>query len=155
MAFGANSKIFASYITDVVNRTNTLDANANSIKVALFGNTGTPDNTVSSANSAYAVAQWVVGNEVTSGAGWVAGGIALSTIASGFSSNVYSFGAANTANGSASTLTAVFGCLVYDHTTTGVTDQGMCFNSFGGTQSVTAGTFTILWNGGNIFQLTL
>ena len=46
------------------------------------------------------------------------------------------------------TITAAFGTLVYDHTTTspaGVTDQGICYIYFGGTQTITAGTFTILW----------
>jgi hypothetical protein len=50
----------------------------------------------------------------------------------------------------------VFGCLVYDDTlTTPVADQGVCYNYFGGTQSVTAGTFTIQWGAPGIFSLTL
>jgi hypothetical protein len=50
----------------------------------------------------------------------------------------------------------VFGCLVYDDTiTTPVADQGLCFNYFGGTQSVTAGTFTVVWSASGIFRITV
>ena len=51
------------------------------------------------------------------------------------------------AGGGNVTIAAAFGCLVYNFTISGgtVAKQGMCFNYFGGTQSVTAGTFTILW----------
>jgi hypothetical protein len=31
----------------------------------------------------------------------------------------------------------------------------VCFNYFGGTNSVTAGTLTIIWNASGIFTLTL
>jgi hypothetical protein len=50
----------------------------------------------------------------------------------------------------------VFGCLVYDDTlTTPVADQGLSYHYFGGTQSVTSGTFTIVWNASGILSLTL
>jgi hypothetical protein len=91
-----------------------------------------------------------------SNGGWAAGGVALTSVTSSFTSNVYTFDAADTANGSAATLASVFGCLVYDDTlTTPVADQGVCYNYFGGTQSVTAGTFTIQWSASGIFSLTL
>ena len=70
--------------------------------------------------------------------------------------NVYTFDAANTASGTSATLLTVFGCLVYDDTiATPVADQGLCYNYFGGTQSVTDGTFTVIWHANGIFQLTL
>jgi Flp pilus assembly protein CpaB len=155
MAFGANSKIFSAFITDALNRTAPFDLNADTPKVALFNNTGTPDQTVAAASTAYNTGQWVTANEVSNG-GWTAAGLALASITSTFSSNVYTFDAADTANGSAATLAAVFGCLVYDDTiTTPVADQGMSYHSFGGTQSVTAGTFTVVWNAAGIITLTL
>ena len=45
------------------------------------------------------------------------------------------------------TVAAAFGCLVYDNTITAgtVAKQGLCYNYFGGTQSVTAGSFTVTW----------
>jgi hypothetical protein len=54
------------------------------------------------------------------------------------------------------TISGAFGCLVYeDDLTTPVADQGVCFNYFGGTQSVTAGQFNIVWHANGIARLTL
>jgi len=151
----SNSKIFSAFITDALNNTAALDLNTDTIKAALYNNTTAPDQTVASASTAYNAGQWTTSNELSNG-GWSAGGLALGTIASGFSSNVYTFDAADTANGSAATISGAFGCLVYEDTlTTPVADQGICFNYFGGTNSVTAGTLTIVWNASGIFALTL
>lgn len=150
-----NSRVFSAFVTDALNNTAALDLNSDTIRAALFNTTTTPSQTVTAANSAYAVDQWVVGNELSNG-GWTAGGLALTSITSGFSSNVYTFDAADTANGAAATISATFGCLVYDDTlTTPVADQGISYNYFGGTQSVTAGTLTIVWNASGILALTL
>lgn len=151
----SNSKIFSSFVTDALNRTAPFDLNADTFKAALYNNTTAPDQTVAAASAAYNAGQWAVANELSNG-GWTAAGLALASVTSSFSSNVYTFDAADTANGSAATLSGVFGTLVYDDTlTTPVADQGVCFNYFGGTQSVTAGTFTIVWNASGIFALTL
>jgi len=157
MAWSA-SKIFSALVTDVLNNTTAIDLNTDaSLKVALYDNDITPDQTVTSANTAYNVGQWVTtGNEVSDGAEWAVGGVALASVTSTFSTNVYTFDAANTASGSSATLLAVFGCLVYDDTiATPVADQGLCYNYFGGTNSVTDGTFTVIWNASGIFALTL
>lgn len=155
MAWSA-SKIFVATIEDVLENTTAVDLNSDTFKAALYDNDITPDQTVASASTAYNAGQWAIsGNEVSNG-GWAAGGVALSSVTSGFSSNVYTFDATDTANGSAATLAAVYGCLVYDDTiTTPVADQGICYNYFGGSQSVTAGTLTIQWNASGIFALTL
>lgn len=149
-----NSKIFSAYVTDVFNNTTAMDNNSDSMKVALYGTTPTPDQTVTSANSAYAVAQWVVGSELTS-TGWAAGGNTLAGVTSAFSSNVYTFDANDRAGGATDTITACFGVLVYNDTTVVVVDQGMCYNYLGGSNSVVAGTFTVVWNASGIFSLTL
>jgi len=157
MAWSA-SKIFSALITDVLNNTTAIDLNTDaSLKVALYDNDITPDQTVTSANTAYNVGQWVTtGNEVSDGAEWAVGGVALTSPTSVFATNVYTFDAANTASGTSATLLTVFGCLVYDDTiATPVADQGLCYNYFGGTQSVTDGTFTVIWHVNGIFQLTL
>jgi len=157
MAWSA-SKIFSALITDVLNNTTAIDLNTDaSLKVALYDNDITPDQTVTSANTAYNVGQWVTtGNEVSDGAEWAVGGVALTSPTSVFVTNVYTFDAANTASGTSATLLTVFGCLVYDDTiATPVADQGLCYNYFGGTQSVTDGTFTVIWHANGIFQLTL
>jgi len=152
------SKIFSALVTDLMNNTTAIDLNTDaSLKVALYDNDITPDQTVTSANTAYNVGQWVTtGNEVSDGAEWAVGGVALASVTSTFTSNVYTFDAANTASGTSATLLAVFGCLVYDDTiATPVADQGLCYNYFGGTNSVTDGTFTVIWHASGIFALTL
>lgn len=152
----SNSKIFSAFVTDALNNTAALDLNADTFKAALYNNTGTPDQTVASANTAYNAGQWVTANEVSQSGQWAAGGVALASITSGFSSNVYTYDAADTASGAAATLANVYGCLIYDDTlTTPVADQGVCFNYFGGANSVTAGTLTVVWSASGIFALTL
>lgn len=122
---------------------------ADTVNVALFNNTTAPDKTAAVGSTGYNTGVWVTGNEVTDATNWVAGGRALASktysLDSGSSSVI--FHAANLAGGGTVTLTAFFGCLVYDNTISGVTvaKQGMCFNYFGGSQTVTGGTFTILW----------
>lgn len=151
----SNSKIFSAFITDALNNTAALDLNTDTITAALYNNSITPDQTVTSANSAYNAGQWANTNELSNG-GWSAGGLNLAGIASNFSSNVFTFDANDTANGSPATISGAYGCLVYENTlTTPVADQGICYNYFGGTNSVTSGTLTIVWNASGIFTITL
>lgn len=160
MAWSA-SKVFATMITDLMNNTTTIDLNTDTlIEVALFDTTVTPSNTVTSANSAYGAGVWASGGVTDTGssapAGWPALGRPLGSVTSTFSSATYTFTAANTVSAnSVTTLVGTFGCLVYDHNaaTPAVTDQGLCFNYFGGTQSVTLGQFTIAWSGSGIFNI--
>lgn len=119
------------------------------VNVSLFNNTTAPDKTAVVGSTGYNTGTWTTGNEVVDVTNWVAGGRPLAgktfTIDSGSSS--FCFHATDLAGGGNVTLANVFGCFVYDNTITAgtVAKQGMCFNYFGGTQSVTAGTFTILW----------
>lgn len=137
----------------------------NAFKAALFNNSITPLQTDTLAHTAYNASgsQWLTANEVT-GTGWAAGGVALGTQSFGIdgtATNALAFHAANT-TASGVTITGAFGCLVYTTTAwsgTGVTNQGICFNYFGGTQSVTGGTFTIAWfssgySSGTVFSIT-
>jgi hypothetical protein len=153
----SNSKIFMAFIEDVFENTTAMDLNSDTFKAALYDNDITPSQTAASASTAFNAGQWATsGNEVADGAEWATGGVALSSIASGFSSNVYTFDAADTVStGSSATLANVYGCLVYDDTiTTPVADQGVCYNYFGGANSVTDGTFTIAWSASGIFAIT-
>ena len=156
MAFGTSSKIFMAFIEDVLENTTAIDLNTDTFKCALYNNTGTPDQTVAAANTAYAVGQWVVGNEVTDGTNWDTGGEPLTSVTSGFSSNVYTFDAANTPqSGASTTLANVYGCLIYDDTIASpVANQGISYHAFGGAQGVTAGSFTVIYNASGIIQLT-
>lgn len=153
----SNSKIFMAFLEDVLENTTAMDLNADTFKAALYDNDITPDQTVTSANTAYNAGQWTAaGNEVSDGTEWDAAGEPLTGVSSGFSSNVYTFDATDTPSGGTSaTLANVYGCLVYDDTIAApVADQGVCYNYFGGTNSVTDGTFTILWNASGIFAIT-
>jgi hypothetical protein len=153
MAWSA-SKIFCVFVQDAFNRTSAYDLNADTFKAALYDNDITPDQTVSSANSAYNAGQWTAaGNEVSDGTEWDAAGEPLTGVSSAFSSTNYTFDATDTpSGGSSATLAAVFGCLVYDDT---VSDLGVCFNYFGGSNSVTDGTFTIQWHANGVFRIAL
>jgi hypothetical protein len=118
--------------------------------VALYAsNTITPDATVVVTLTGYNTGQWVTGGEST-GTGYSAGGQALSTpgavtfaLDTGSTSICYH---ASSLVWTTSSFTA-FGCLVYDNVISGgtVAKQGMCYNYFGGSQTVTTGTFTINW----------
>jgi hypothetical protein len=155
MAWSA-SKLFMATLEDILENTSAIDLNSDTFKIALFDNDITPDQTVTSANTAFGAGQWVsAGNEVFDAAEWATGGVALASVTSTFSSNVYTFDAANTASGSSATLAAVFGGLVYDDTIAApVADQGLCYLYFGGTNSVTDGTFTVIYNASGIASIT-
>jgi hypothetical protein len=135
--------------TGSTNPTTFVSWTADAIKAALYGTTPTPDKTAAVTLTGYAAAtsQWVTANETT-GTGYTAGGTALAskanTIDSGSSS--LCFTAANP-SWTGATLSGVFGDLVYDTAITSgtVANQGFCFNYFGGSQGVTAGTFTVQW----------
>lgn len=152
----SNSKIFMAMITDALNNTAALDLNSDTLKVSLYNDTITPSQTVASANTAYGAGVWASGG-VSDSAGWPAAGRALSSITSTFASNIYTFDAADLSSANSSTtLSNVYGALVYDSTiTTPVSKQGICYNYFGGSTSVSAGTFTIVWNASGIFTITL
>jgi hypothetical protein len=152
----SNSRIFRPFIADVFDNTTAVDLGTDVPKAALYGTTPTPSADVTSANSAYAVDQWIVGSEITH-ANWPAGGrpLASTSLNSATSLTVF-YDAADTAGAGTLTLAGVFGTLVYDDTlTTPVADQGISFNYFGGTQSVTAGTFTIVWHANGIWRITI
>lgn len=156
MAWAA-SKVFRAFLADAVDNTAALDLGSDTIKVALYNNSITPDQDATSANTAYNAGQWANTNELADGAEWAAGGVALgSKVVNSGTAGVVFFDAADTASGSSATLAAVFGCLVYDDTlTTPVADQGVCYNYFGGTNSVTDGTFTVIWSANGIWRATL
>lgn len=151
-----NSKIFQQTIIDALGNTTAFDFDADIPKVALFDNTVTPSQTVSAANSAYAAGVWAAGG-VSDASGWPAAGRVLASITWTASAGVCTYDAADTVSANATTtLAAVFGCLVYDDTLAAVVvDQGMSYNYFGGTNSVTSGTFTVVWAAGGILALTL
>ena len=146
----SNSKVFAFSVLTVGQ--NGVKYSTDAYKVALYGNSGTPDNTVTTAVlTEYngAASQWVTGNEA-SGTGYTAGGVAVSSPSWTQATNVVTFTSAGTPQWTTASFTA-YGGLVYDTTNA---NQGLCYNYFGGAQTVTAGTFTINWNASGIATFT-
>lgn len=152
-----NSKLFRPFLADVMGNITAMDLDADTFKSALYNNTTVPDNDVASASSAYNTGQWVVANEVSQAVQYPAGGVALTSLSlNSGTADVVFFDAADTASGSAATLANVFGTLVYDDTIAApVADQGVCYNYFGGTNSVTNGTLTVVWHANGIWRATL
>jgi hypothetical protein len=148
----SNSKIFSAFVADQLDGTASFDLDGDTIKVALYDNTITPDNTVTSANTAYDVGQWASANEVSEAGQWEAAGEALTTPDVTWSTTTITFDAADTSSDTAATLADVHGCLIYSDTvTTPVADQGICYIYFGGANSVSGGTLTVQWNASGIF----
>lgn len=160
MAFTA-SGVFTAMLDQMAQLSGTgyTGLDSDTMNVALYGNTGTPDKTVAVASTGYNTGQWVTGNEITDATNWVAGGrpLASKTFTFPGTTNIYMFDAADLAGGGNVTLAAVFGCLVYDNSITAgtVAKQGLSFHYFGGTQSVTAGTFQIIWNPNGLIRWTV
>lgn len=158
MAFTA-SAIFRQFVADNLAGTSVFDLNAPSdtYKVALYNNTGTPDKDAAAASTAYNTGQWVLANEVSQSVTWPAGGVALASMTiTTPATGVIMFDAADTASGASATLSNVYGSLIYnDSKTTPVADQGVCYNYFGGANSVTSGVLTVVWNANGIFRITV
>jgi|SRR5882757_2675570 len=131
---------------------------SDTVNGALYNNTGTPDKTVAVASTGFNTGQWVTANEVTDATNWVSGGRALaSKTFTSPSGGVFMFDAADLAGGGTMTISSAFGILVYDNTITAgtVAKQGVSFHYFGGTQGVTAGTFTVIWSANGLIRVTV
>lgn len=150
----SNSKVFAFNVLFLGQ--NGVKYSTDAFSVALYGNTGTPDNTVTTqALSSYngTSSQWVTANEV-SGTGYAAGGVSVSSPTWTQGTNVVTFTSAGTPQWTTASFTA-YGGLVYDTTVgTATTHPGLSYNYFGGAQTVTSGTFTINWNASGIATFT-
>lgn len=155
------SEMFRALVKDVFDNTAAFDFGngADTFLVALYDNDITPDQNATSANTAYNAGQWATaGNEVSDGTEWDAGGEPLTgqTLDAGTNGIVFFDGTDTPSGGSSATLAAVFGCFVYDDTLAApVANQGVSYHYFGGTQSVTDGTFTVVWHANGIWRLTL
>lgn len=159
MAFTA-SAVFREWIAGPMfqaSGTGYTGLDSDTVKVALFNNSVTPDKDAAVGSTGFNTGTWTTANEVTDATNWVSGGRSLaSKTFTTPSSGVVMFDAADLAGGGNVTISNAYGCLVYDDSITAgtVADQGFCFNYFGGAQSVTAGTFTIVWNANGISRFT-
>lgn len=131
---------------------------SDTINFALFNNTGTPDNDAAVGSTGYNTGQWVTGNEVTGSSEWVAGGRALaSKTFTSPSADTVMFDAADLTGSATITITNAYGGLCYDNTITAgtVAKQGASYHYFGGAQSVTSGTFSVIFNANGVQRYTL
>jgi len=132
---------------------------ADNIAVTLWGTGITPNKDDVVGNTGYNTGQWASGsNEIKDATNWPAGGASNLLAGKAFtagSGNVM-FDANDRAGNGNVTIAAAFGCLVHDDTITAgtVAKQGLCYNYFGGSQSVTAGTFTVVWDVTGVFKFT-
>ena len=141
-----DSRVMRSMITDTLAGTAVFDFNAPSdtYKLPLWNNSVTPDKDATSAASAYNAGTWLVANEITDATNWVAGGKAMANFTtSNPAAGVIMVDCDDVASGGNVTLTGFFGASPYNDTkTTPVADPIVCFNYFGGTQTVTNNLFT-------------
>lgn len=163
MAWGSSS-IFQSFIEITLleqGATGWTGIDDNSLRAALYDNDITPDKDAPTAETAYNTGQWAIsGNEVTDSDGspdWAAKGPLISGVAAtDAGSGVTMVDATDTTHSNTVTLTNAFGCLVFDDDITAPTaDLGISYHYFGGGQSVTAGTFTIVWHANGLFRITV
>lgn len=149
----ADSKVFRAFLQSCVLNTTAFDLDTDTFRAALYNNSVTPDNDVSAANSAYNVDQWATANEQFETGQYAQAGVALSTPTINVgTADVVFWDAVDTASGSGADLANVYGCLVYDDS---LSDFGVCYNYFGGANSVVNGTFTIVWSANGIWRATL
>lgn len=160
MAWAA-SAIIREFITDALANAVAYDLSGTGVdtyKAALYNNSITPDKDSALTGYNEAASQWVVANEVidTTGGGtdWPAAGVALASPAlTNPSTGVVMWDATDTASGSTADIANAYGCLVYDDTLAG--KPGISFNYFGGANSVTNGTFTIVWSANGVLRITV
>lgn len=160
----ADSRIFQEWVKNPLLNGSTGVATAytgfltDSMKCALFAAGITPDRNAALASTGYNSGVWTTGNEKTGSSEWVAGGRVLATKTNVASAGTVTLDAADLTGVASITMASVEGCLIYDDTVTAgntVVDQGMCFLWFGGPQSVTAGTFSVVFNASGIMTVTV
>ena len=155
-----DSRIFREFITDALANAVAYDLSGTGVdtfKVALFNNSITPDRDSAITGYNEATGQWLVANEVidsTTGTDWPTAGVALASPAlSNVAGGIIMFDANDTASGATADIANANGCLVYDDTLSG--KPGVSFNYFGGANSVTNGTFTVVWHANGIWRITV
>lgn len=140
-------------IADMIGNVTAFDYDADTMKLAGFDNTITPDKNVTAANFAYGAGVWASGG--VSGTNFPAAGVTLAskTILVG-TNNVVTVDAADPAI-TGTSLTNLTGLLCYDDTlTTPVADQGQSYHYLGGSNTVT-GDVNLVLSANGLVQYTL
>lgn len=155
MAWSA-SKVLVAAIVDMLGNTSAYDINTDAFKAALFNDTITPSQVVTSANSCYAAGVWASGG-VSDATGWPAAGRSLVTVTlTDYSAATVKWDADDTVSANdTTTLASCNGALIYNDTMSSPADQGLCYLWFGGPASVTSGRFTIVYHTNGLMSLAL
>lgn len=121
----------------------TIDMDGDTFKIALLDSGHTPDQTNT---------QWtnVSGDELASGSGYTSGGQTLANVVWSRTGGTVKFDADDPV-WSAATFDARY-AVIYDDTT--ANDNLVCLIDFGGTKSVSNGTFTVHFHDDGIFTLS-
>ena len=157
----AGSAIFRPYLTSLISGAEAfpMGAGQSGYKVALYNNSADPNKDVAAASGCYAVDTWVTGNECSEPTNWPAGGRPAARAGAWVTNpgaGVIMLDIEDTASATSSTTLAnVYGSLLYYDSASTPDDQGVCFNYFGGTNSVTSGTLTIVWHANGLFRITV
>jgi hypothetical protein len=157
-----NSKVFQEWVLGPMfqsSGTGYTGIDSDTMNIAMYNNSITPDNTAVVGSTGYNTGVWVAGaNEQTDATNWVAGGrpLASKTFTTPVAGTLM-FDAADLSGGGNVTIGAAWGCLDYDNTITAgtVAKQGASYHYFGGQQQVTAGTFTIVWHANGLIRVTV
>lgn len=158
MAF-SDSKVFTAFIIDMLSNSAAYDLNnpnVDTFKVALYNNSVNPVNTVAASLARYGVGDWAT-NEVSSGSAWSAGGRTITNpaVAQSSPTTIVKWSGDSVASNGTVSLQNFAGCLVYDDTLTSPQDNpAICYNYFGGVNTVVNGTFTIVWSSTGIMTFT-
>lgn len=129
---------------------------------ALYDNSVTPDNDATSANSCYGSGVWGTAGGGTGtpqvyqagqwpAAGTTLGGASGTTHFQDTADNIW-FAGGTSSSGTACTIGSANGCLVYD--TTAASKRAISFNYFGGANSVTNGTFSVIYHANGVWRIT-
>lgn len=138
------AKVFPEFQQNALSKGSNLSSD--SLKVALFSAY------TYSASHATMTAVKAAGTEAT-GAGYTAGGQALTSVTLGTSGNVTTLGASNPAWAS-STITASFAVFYDAAGGTDATNIPVCYWDFGGPQSSSSGAFTLAVNVSGLLTAT-
>lgn len=145
MAVTASGLYYLAF-RDMLQNDSATDLLADTMKIALYTNSITPNFDTDGAYSAT--------NEV-SGTGYSAGGVALAndTITPSSGTLIYD---GDDSSWTTATFSSVRAGIIYDDTiTTPTADPRVCLINFGADFAVTAGTFTIQYAAGGIFAVDL
>lgn len=146
------SAAFRQIYADMIGNVTAFDWDADTIKMAGFDNTITPDKNVSAANSAYGAGVWAAGG--VSGTNFPAAGVTLAskTVDVGTNNQITLDAADNAISGTS--LTNLTGLECYDDTlTTPVADQGFGYHYLGGVNTVT-GDVNLVYNAAGLQRIT-